>query len=252
MPIPRGAPKSDSAECASWWTREKLKNMEELDGVNGFKALSIAANTAKAKTADAVAVLGSRKQLPTGAQVATWDLATANWQPAACDQCARLEMSPRQFKKCSRCHVATYCSAACQKLAWVDGGHKEACEAGASRVHADDDESSTDADARTAAEDGAWVEEQARGATPLLPKALYRQLWADLTHGDETAVIVTLERLRAAGDAGKRAALDENVRTAQAPWRFGKELHQFAASLGFQATAAAIQTALEYSAASST
>jgi TPR repeat protein len=44
-----------------------------------------------------------------------------------CGGCGRVEKSLNDFKKCSRCQQARYCSAACQKRDWR--GHKKVCKA---------------------------------------------------------------------------------------------------------------------------
>jgi hypothetical protein len=42
-------------------------------------------------------------------------------------KCTNVEKHPREFKICTRCHVATYCSKKCQKEDWK-AGHKRICE----------------------------------------------------------------------------------------------------------------------------
>lgn len=48
----------------------------------------------------------------------------------SCDRCMthRTTLDDAKLKRCSRCKNAFYCSASCQKAAWV-GGHKAACRA---------------------------------------------------------------------------------------------------------------------------
>jgi len=44
-----------------------------------------------------------------------------------CHACDKVDPTGSEFKRCSRCKVALYCSADCQRNHWKDG-HKEDCK----------------------------------------------------------------------------------------------------------------------------
>ena len=47
--------------------------------------------------------------------------------PRGCGNCGQVPEEGETFKHCSRCKLVVYCSTACQRTHWRDGGHKQAC-----------------------------------------------------------------------------------------------------------------------------
>ncbi|KIJ45859.1 hypothetical protein M422DRAFT_226924 [Sphaerobolus stellatus SS14] len=59
-----------------------------------------------------------------------WLLAQSNKvheDPGWCAQCLKKDQKKKKFKRCTGCHIATYCSTECQTIAWRNG-HSEACK----------------------------------------------------------------------------------------------------------------------------
>ena len=48
--------------------------------------------------------------------------------PLLCSTCGTPETTDRKLNRCSRCRTTRYCSTACQRKHWREGGHKKECK----------------------------------------------------------------------------------------------------------------------------
>ncbi len=78
-------------------------------------------------------LLASSQQAPSGQQLFSPDVyeryleLSRKTKAAACACCGAVAAEGKKLQVCAKCHRRAYCSTACQRQDWKEGGHKSSC-----------------------------------------------------------------------------------------------------------------------------